>query len=262
RPAFCTSGSAPRFWPFVRALVGRRPLLRVRACLSLAGLVVCYKPAVRRGFVVLPRLFAQCLELEGLSRSEVCFVLISAVAVLPQSLRCAVGLAGAFWRVFLGTVPSWFCWEFSQDRLALLAAVFSLMVRVVWSFGLCILMKVLPRIALCRFWWRFFPGVLRVCFGPPLCCPCGSKCAVWLGCVPERFSQNSSWHFWWRFSLKLPCTLCVPVARVVCFVLAPGVLSQMVVSVSWDPRPREPVEGVLRATSVLELAAHVSGLWS
>ncbi|MQL92259.1 hypothetical protein Taro_024872 [Colocasia esculenta] len=27
--------------------------------------------------------------------------------------------------------------------------------------GLCILVKVLPRIALCRFWWRFFPGVLR-----------------------------------------------------------------------------------------------------
>ncbi|MQL95747.1 hypothetical protein Taro_028412 [Colocasia esculenta] len=61
------SGSAPRFWQFVRALVGRRLLLRVRACLSLAGLVVCYKPAVRRGFVVLPRLFAQCLALEGFS---------------------------------------------------------------------------------------------------------------------------------------------------------------------------------------------------
>ncbi|MQM01471.1 hypothetical protein Taro_034228 [Colocasia esculenta] len=46
----------------------------------------------------------------------------------------------------------------------LLAAVFSLMVRVVWLFGLCILVKVLPRIALCRFWWRFFPGVLRGAF--------------------------------------------------------------------------------------------------
>ncbi|MQL74581.1 hypothetical protein Taro_006949 [Colocasia esculenta] len=57
--------------PFMRALVGRWPLLRVRACLSLAGLVVCYKPAVRRGFVVLPRLFARCLALEGLSHSEV-----------------------------------------------------------------------------------------------------------------------------------------------------------------------------------------------
>ncbi|MQL90118.1 hypothetical protein Taro_022702 [Colocasia esculenta] len=42
-----------------------------------------------------------------------------------------------------------------------LTAVSFLMVRVVWSFGLCILVKVLPRIALCRFWWRFFPGVLR-----------------------------------------------------------------------------------------------------
>ncbi|MQL97460.1 hypothetical protein Taro_030150 [Colocasia esculenta] len=28
-----------------------------------------------------------------------------------------------------------------------------------------------------------------------------------------------------------------------------------VVTVTWDPRPREPVEGVLRATSVLKLAA-------
>ncbi|MQL83617.1 hypothetical protein Taro_016118 [Colocasia esculenta] len=30
---------------------------------------------------------------------------------------------------------------------------------------------------------------------------------------------------------------------------------QEVVTVAWDPRPQEPVEGVLRATSVLELAA-------
>ncbi|MQL77502.1 hypothetical protein Taro_009912 [Colocasia esculenta] len=41
-----------------------------------------------------------------------------------------------------------------------------------------------------------------------------------------------------------------------------GLSRSEVVSVSWDPRPREPVKGVLRATSVLELAAHVSGLWS
>ncbi|MQL87118.1 hypothetical protein Taro_019650 [Colocasia esculenta] len=69
--------------------------------------------------------------------------------------------------------------------------------------GLCILVKVLPMIALCRFWRRFFLGVLCVHFGPPLCCPYGSKCAVWLGCVLERFSQDGSWHFWWRFSPKL-----------------------------------------------------------
>ncbi|MQL95845.1 hypothetical protein Taro_028514 [Colocasia esculenta] len=54
----------------MRALVGRRPLLRVRACLSLVGLL-CHKPAVRRGFVVLPRMFARCLALEGSSCSEV-----------------------------------------------------------------------------------------------------------------------------------------------------------------------------------------------
>ncbi|MQL69786.1 hypothetical protein Taro_002070 [Colocasia esculenta] len=77
----------------------------------------------------------------------------------------------------------------------LLAAVFSLMVCVVWSFGLCILVKVLPRIALCRFWWRFFPGVLRVCVRLPLCFSCGSKCAVWLGRVLVRFSQDGSWRF-------------------------------------------------------------------
>ncbi|MQM03037.1 hypothetical protein Taro_035813 [Colocasia esculenta] len=38
-------------------------LSRVCACLSLDGLVVCYKPTVRRGFVMLPRLFARVLEL-------------------------------------------------------------------------------------------------------------------------------------------------------------------------------------------------------
>ncbi|MQM23770.1 hypothetical protein Taro_056839 [Colocasia esculenta] len=82
----------------------------------------------------------------------------------------------------------------------LFATVFSLMVRVV---GLCILVKVLPKIALCRFWWKFFPGVLCVCFGPPLSCPCGLRCSVWLGCILVRFSQNGSWRFWWRFSPKL-----------------------------------------------------------
>ncbi|MQL89388.1 hypothetical protein Taro_021964, partial [Colocasia esculenta] len=56
----------------IRACLGwPTALLRVRACLLLAGLVVGYKPAVRRGFIVLPRLFARCLALEGLSRSEV-----------------------------------------------------------------------------------------------------------------------------------------------------------------------------------------------
>ncbi|MQM23321.1 hypothetical protein Taro_056386 [Colocasia esculenta] len=82
--------------------------------------------------------------------------------------------------------------------------------------GLCILVKVLPRIALCRFWWRFFPGVLRVCFGPLLCCPCGSKCAVRLGCVLVRVSQDGSWRFWWRFSPKLLRVVLVVAALSLC----------------------------------------------
>ncbi|MQL77734.1 hypothetical protein Taro_010158 [Colocasia esculenta] len=89
--------------------------------------------------------------------------------------------------------------------------------------ALMVLVEVLPRIALCRFWWRFFPGVLWVRFRPPLCCSCGSKRAVLLGCVllVSSFVSKFSRPCWW--------TLCVPVARVVCFVLAPGELSQMVV---------------------------------
>ncbi|MQM11606.1 hypothetical protein Taro_044511 [Colocasia esculenta] len=134
-----------------------------------------------------------CCSGEGFSQD--CFVLVSAVAVLPQSLRCAVGLAGAFWRVFPRAVPWWFWWRFSQDRLALLLQFCLLQ--------LCILVKVLPRIALCRFWRRFFPGVLCVCFGPPLCCPCGLRCSVGLGCILVRFSQDGSWRFLWRFSPKL-----------------------------------------------------------
>ncbi|MQL82046.1 hypothetical protein Taro_014514 [Colocasia esculenta] len=64
-----------------------------------------------------------------------------------------------------------------------------------------------------------------------------AECAVWLGCVLVRFSQDGSWRFWWRFSPKLlrvvfvlvslfvskflDCaggTSCIPVVRVVCFI--------------------------------------------
>ncbi|MQM05267.1 hypothetical protein Taro_038075 [Colocasia esculenta] len=74
--------------------------------------------------------------------------------------------------------------------VVLLAVVFSLMV--------------LPRIALCRYWRRFFPGVLCVRFGPPLCCPCDSKCAVWLGCIlVEVLPKAASCCFGCRCSLSL-----------------------------------------------------------
>ncbi|MQM01602.1 hypothetical protein Taro_034360, partial [Colocasia esculenta] len=138
-----------------------------------------------------------CCPGEGFSQDY--FVLVSVVVVLPQSLRCAVGLAGVFWRVFPerclggsggGSPRTCLCCFCSSSCCSVLSDGLCCLV-----VGLCILVKVLPRIALCRFWWRFFPGVLCVCFGPPLCCPCGSKCAVWLCCILARFSQDGSWHF-------------------------------------------------------------------
>ncbi|MQL71812.1 hypothetical protein Taro_004121 [Colocasia esculenta] len=196
-----------------------------------------------------------------------CSALVSVVAtVLPQGLRYAasVGLAGAFWRVFPerrvggsggGSPRTGLCCFCSFAYCSVLYD--GPCCLVIWVVR--VLVKVLPRIALCRLWRRFFPEVLCVHFGPLLCCPCDSKCAVWLGYVLVRDSYRC-------FRLDCLCysllrrssqgfvrlaTLCVPVAWVVCFVLDPEV-----VSVSWDPHPREPVEGVLRATSVLELAAH------
>ena len=52
------------------------------------------------------------------------------------------------------------------------------------------------------------------------------------------------------FCWLLPCLFSY--AR--CFALE-GLSRSEVVSISWDPHPQEPVEGVLRATSVLELTA-------
>ncbi|MQM22909.1 hypothetical protein Taro_055968, partial [Colocasia esculenta] len=72
------------------------PFLRVCACLSLTELVVCYKPAVRRGFVVLPCLFPRCLALEGLSRLEV--VSVSWDAHPREPVWDAEGFGMLFWR--------------------------------------------------------------------------------------------------------------------------------------------------------------------
>ncbi|MQL96807.1 hypothetical protein Taro_029496, partial [Colocasia esculenta] len=61
------------FGSLVRVCLADDPL-RVCACLSLAGLVVCYEPAVRRSFCggcPASSLFAQCSALEGLSHLEV-----------------------------------------------------------------------------------------------------------------------------------------------------------------------------------------------
>ncbi|MQM00734.1 hypothetical protein Taro_033479, partial [Colocasia esculenta] len=105
---------------------------------TLASQSRCGAPGVRGPQDCAMRVFGCCRD---------CPSLVSAVVVPPQSLRCVVGSAGAFW------------------------------------------------IALCHFWQRFFLGVLCVRFGPLLSCPCDSKCAVWLGRILVRFSQDGSWCF-------------------------------------------------------------------
>ncbi|MQM00197.1 hypothetical protein Taro_032929, partial [Colocasia esculenta] len=143
--------------------------------------------------------------------------------MLPQGLRCvaSVGLASAFWRVFPerclgdsggGCPRTGLCCFCSSACCSVLSD--GPCSSVIWV--LCILVKVLPRIALCRFWRRFFPGVLCVCFGPPLCFPCDLRCSVWLGCIRVRFSQDGSWHFWWRFSPRLLRVVLVVVALSLC----------------------------------------------
>ncbi|MQM18638.1 hypothetical protein Taro_051633 [Colocasia esculenta] len=140
--------------------------------------------------------------------------------VVVLSLRCAVGLAGVFWRVFPerclggyggGSPRTYLRCFYSSACCSVLSDSLCCLV-----IGLCILVKVLPRIAHCHFWWRFFLGVLCVCFGPPLCCPCGLKCVVWLGCILARFSQDGSWRFWWRFSPKLLRVVLVVTALSLC----------------------------------------------
>ncbi|MQM16261.1 hypothetical protein Taro_049216 [Colocasia esculenta] len=97
------------------------------------------------------------------------FTLVSAVVVLPQSLRCAVGLAGAFWRVF----PEWClsgsgggspktylrcfcssaCCSVLSDDLCCLVVGLCILVKVLPRIApLLLLVEVLPRRALCLFW--------------------------------------------------------------------------------------------------------------
>ncbi|MQL83803.1 hypothetical protein Taro_016303 [Colocasia esculenta] len=287
----------------------------VRACLSLAGLVMCYKPAVWHGFVVLPRLFARCLALEGLSHLEVVSVswdprprepvegILQATSVLElaahrcaaslhdscaccrlQLLLCRVhgecgrlacwccsgavgaGLAGSglpcgedacrqVQSVLLSELSrcsvchiaplvercgtcmwllSAWCWlvvsssevlpesfsigsggseispaevhrlialcsgEVSQNRCYCpgegfshdCSALVSVMLCYLKDRPLSLLVEVLPRSALRSFW-------------ATIVLPCSSKCAVWLGYVLVRFSQDGSWPYWWRFSPRI-----------------------------------------------------------
>ncbi|MQL93357.1 hypothetical protein Taro_026003 [Colocasia esculenta] len=157
----------------VRAVVVRLALDSLVVVFLVWRTVVVALPSRLRCIAWLPCVLVRfprtvcCCSGEGFSQDY--SVLVSVVAVLPQGLSMML-----FWLVRSG--------GFSQNGAlvvlvevlpgpacvapaVLLTVVFSLMVRV------------LPRIALCRFWRRFFPGILCVRFGPPLCCPCGSKCA-------------------------------------------------------------------------------------
>ncbi|MQL88073.1 hypothetical protein Taro_020625 [Colocasia esculenta] len=145
------TGSGPSIW---RTLAGKSSLF-VRCCELLCA-VLCLVGILLSAWCWLVVSSAEVLSeffSVGSGRSEDCSALVSAIAaVLPQGLRHAVGLDGAFWRFFPerclggsgGGSPRTVC----IASVVLLATVFSLMVCVVWSFGLCILVKVLPRISL------------------------------------------------------------------------------------------------------------------
>ncbi|MQM10464.1 hypothetical protein Taro_043358 [Colocasia esculenta] len=87
---------------------------------------------------------------------------------------------------------------------------------------------------------------------------CFLGCFRWPGCVSAcapgqalPLGPSGREHGSQQF-VAVPVVLAPPFAR--CLALE-GLSRSEVVSVAWDPHPREPVEGVLRATSVLELAA-------
>ncbi|MQM10024.1 hypothetical protein Taro_042911 [Colocasia esculenta] len=137
-----------------------------------------------------------CCPGEGFSQD--CFTLISVVAVLPQSLRCAVGLASAFWQVFLerclGVLVEVLQGPACVASAVLLTAVFSLMVCVVWSLG-------------CAFWLRFLPGLSFVASGGGS----SQECSVFVSghrCVaPAVQSVSFGWAAFWRGVVRLAMRL-------------------------------------------------------
>ncbi|MQL93877.1 hypothetical protein Taro_026515 [Colocasia esculenta] len=313
--------------------------------------------------VVLPRLFARCLALEGLSRSEVFRSVgggttlgvpgegskrsgryswyqseesaeISSVvarrvrAVAARSALDSLAVVFLVWRtlasqsssgevlleffsvgsggnesgalvVLVEVLPGLAC----VASTALLAIVFSLMVRVVWSFGLCILVKATVVLLLwfevCRLVGLRSGEVLPEQLLAPLVevLPKAAMCSWWSGecrrCLAGCASYGSVSLTLWLSLSRVEETRCVrisflcfcwllEVVMLHCGVVSPGCASQRfgvvlvvlpclfarclaleglsrseVVSISWDPHPQDPVEGGIRDTSVLELAAYV-----
>ncbi|MQM14639.1 hypothetical protein Taro_047574, partial [Colocasia esculenta] len=148
--------------------------------------------------------------------SQDCSVLVSAVAVLPQGLRCVVGLDGAFCRngalvVLVEVLPGLACVA-SACYSVLSDGPCCLVVWVVHSGEgssqdrpLSLLEEVLPRSALCSFraiivlpMWFKVRHLVGLCSGEVLL---GRLSALLVEVLP-----------------KAALTSCVPVGRVVCFV--------------------------------------------
>ncbi|MQL68735.1 hypothetical protein Taro_001013, partial [Colocasia esculenta] len=159
-----------------RTIAGKSRLCRCSVC-RVASLVECCDTCLwllsLRCIAWLPCVLVRfprtvcCCPGEGFSPD--CFTPVSAVAVLPQSLRCVVGLARAFWQVFPeqylggsggGSPRTDLCCFCSSACCSVLSdGLYCLVIWVVHSGEgssqnrpLSLLAEVLPRSALCLFW--------------------------------------------------------------------------------------------------------------
>ncbi|MQL75922.1 hypothetical protein Taro_008312, partial [Colocasia esculenta] len=183
-------------WPTEPVEVGIFARAKHLACLVMNSgevLLEFFSVGSGGGFLSLGQLLSSLKSSTVLPHSFEVFVVWLVTVALPSrlrciawlpcvlGLRCAVHLAGCSGEfshsgalvVLVEVLPGPAC----VASAVLLAAVFSLMVRVVRPFGLCVLVKAPPRIVLLSFLAE---------------------------CVLVRFSQDGSWGFWWRFSTKLP----------------------------------------------------------
>ncbi|MQL97115.1 hypothetical protein Taro_029801 [Colocasia esculenta] len=111
----------------------------VEHCNTCLWLLSAWRWLVVSSGEVLPKPFSV-----GSGGSEDCFMLVSVVTMLPQSLRCAVGLAGAFWLVF----PEW-CLGGSGGGSSLDRPL-SLLAEVLPKSALCVSCVVVGNYILCR----------------------------------------------------------------------------------------------------------------
>ncbi|MQL74184.1 hypothetical protein Taro_006522 [Colocasia esculenta] len=287
-----------------------------RACvwcgLHRSRVVVCgagaLRAVLRRWLSTETLVYGCCQPGAGWLWALNCFTLVSAVAVLPQSLRCAVGLAGFFPERCLGgsgggSPRTGLCCFCSSACCSVLSDGSCCLVVWVVHSGECssqdrplsLLVEVLPRSASCSFratvvlslWFEVcrlvglrsgevLPGrllalLVEVLLKAASCC-FGCRCSLFveMSCCCCRLDCLC-------YSLLGRCRSRTAISRKQASKIAQARSSNtnqarrnqctprkdpsrmytrtQVVSVTWDPHPRKPIEGVLRATSVLELAA-------